>query len=111
MSMAMQELLDRLEAIIPPSLVYATKKMFGGTALMVRGHMALWAGKEGNMLVRVGKTGMETALKHEGTSLMEMTGRTMGGFVLVSGDVLEDEETLAFWLQTGLASVQILPPK
>lgn len=111
MSMAAEDLLDRLDALFPLHLAYARKKMFGGTAIMVRGHMALWVGKDGNILVRTGKSGMETALKHEGTSKMEMTGRTMGGFVLVSGDVLEDEDTLAFWLQTALDTVQALPPK
>jgi TfoX/Sxy family transcriptional regulator of competence genes len=111
MSMAMQELLDRLDFLFPPSLAYTPKKMFGGTALIVRGHMALWVGKEGNLLVRVGKNGMETALKREGASPMEMTGRTMGGFVLVSGDVLEDDETLGSWLQSALSTVQIMPPK
>lgn len=107
----MLELLNRLDALFPPSMAYSPKKMFGGTALMVAGHMALWIGKEGNLLVRVGKSGMETALNLEGTSLMEMRGRTMGGFVLVSGDVLEEDETLRFWLQTALGAVAILPPK
>jgi TfoX/Sxy family transcriptional regulator of competence genes len=111
MSMAMQELLERLYALLPPSLAYSPKKMFGGTSIMVAGHLTLWVGKEGNLLVRVGKSGMETALKHEGTSLMQMTGRSMGGYVVVSGDVLEDEEKLAFWMQTALAAVAILPPK
>jgi hypothetical protein len=42
---------------------------------------------------------------------MEMGTRSMGGFVVVSGDALEDDEALAEWLDIARAVVATLPPK
>ena len=45
--------------------------------------------KSEHLLVRVGKYGMEAALAQPGATVMDMGGRTMGGFVVVGGDAIE----------------------
>jgi hypothetical protein len=85
--------------------------MFGARAFMLNGNMVVATFRDGSLLVRVGKEGMEEALSMPGTSRMEMGKRTMGGFVVVSGDALEDDDALSVWLERGRAVAASLPPK
>ena len=111
MSMATDELAERIRALLPPRVHCLEKKMFGGIAFMHRGNMLVAPLKDGGMLARVGKDGMEEALALPGTSVMDMGGRSMGGFVVVSGDALEDDDDLRAWLQRCLGFVESLPVK
>lgn len=111
MSMASDELADRIRDLFSPEENIRERKMFGANAFMSNGNMLVAPMKDGSLLVRVGKDGMDDALAMEGASLMEMGGRTMGGFVVVSGDALEEEFALGEWLDRARAFVRTLPPK
>lgn len=110
MSMALEELSERIRALTP-DLALVEKKMFNGRAFMHRGNMLVCPIKDGSLLVRVGKDGMETALARPGATPMVMNGRTMGGFVFVAGDAIEDDETLQSWITTARTFVDTLPAK
>jgi hypothetical protein len=110
MSLALEELSERIRALTP-DLVLVEKKMFNGRAFMHRGNMLVCPIKDGTLLVRVGKDGMAAALERPGASPMVMNGRTMGGFVFVTGDAIEDDEVLGSWLTTARDFVATLPPK
>jgi len=110
MSMASEELAERLRALLPP-VHLREQKMFGTIAFMLNGNMLAAPMKDGALLLRVGKHGMAAALERPGASRMEMGTRSMGGFVVVSGDALEDDEALAEWLDIARAVVATLPPK
>lgn len=111
MSMAREELADRIRDLLPPGVYPVEKRMFGGIAFIVHGNMLICPLKDGTLMVRVGKDGMETALTRPGASIMEMNGRQMNGFILVSGDAIEDDDILADWLATAYAFVRTLPSK
>ena len=111
MSMATDDLAERIRAVLPARVHCLEKKMFGGIAFMYQGNMLVAPLKDGGMLARVGKDGMEEALALPGASVMDMGGRSMGGFVVVSGDALEDDDDLREWLQRCLRFVQTLPQK
>ena len=110
MSMALEDLSERIRSLTP-DLVLVEKKMFNGRAFMHRGNMLVCPIKDGSLLVRVGKEGMAAALEQPGATPMIMNGRTMGGFVFVSGDAIEDDDALAGWLRTARAFVETLRPK
>jgi hypothetical protein len=62
-------------------------------------------------MVRVGKDGRDDALAR-GAEPMEMgAGRTMGGFVVVPGDRIEDAADLETWVAAGVRVANSLPPK
>ena len=84
------------------------QKMFGGIAWMVNTHMAT-AIVGDDLLARVGADGYEAALAR-GALEMRMGERTMGGFVRVPGDQLDDD-TLGEWLDIGVEIAQSQPPK
>lgn len=111
MTQALEELAGRVRDYYAPRITTVEKRMFGGIAFMVRGNMAVAPVRDGTMMVRVGKEALDEAIKRPGARQMEMQGRKMGGFVEVDGDVLEDDETLAHWLNAGLAFTLTLPPK
>lgn len=111
MSMAREELADRVRDLLPREDMVREQKMFGAMAFMLNGHMVVATTKDGSLLVRVGKDGMEAALRLPGVGPMEMSGRRMGGFVVVDGDVIEEESALGEWLDKARMVVKSLPPK
>lgn len=111
MSMACDELAARIRDLLPRGAHPTEKKMFGGIAFMLDGNMLVCPTREGSLMVRVGKDGMAAALEQPGAGLMEMSGRSMGGFVLVEGDAIEDDEALSDWLRRAHAFVKTLPAK
>lgn len=111
MSMACDELSDRIRDVLHMLPFVAEKKMFGGRAFLHHGNMLVCPTKEGSLIVRVGKDGMDDALAQSGAAVVEMGGRSMSGFVVVSGDALEDDDILANWIARARAFVDTLPPK
>ena len=101
-----QRIRDLLSVRTPP----VEKKMFGGIAFMVRGHMC--CGVIGNVLmVRVGPARHDEALKRPHARPMDFTGRPMNGYLYVDPDGLESDAELAAWLHMCEAFVRTLPPK
>lgn len=111
MDMAVIELADRIRRRLDDRPGIVEKKMFGAMAFMVHGNMLVAPMKGGNLLVRTGKDGYEAALARPGAGPMVMGDRTMSGFVEVSGDTVEDDETLDDWIAIADAFVMTLPPK
>ncbi|MET3924917.1 TfoX/Sxy family protein [Devosia sp. 2618] len=111
MSLASEELSDRVRDLLARHRSITEKKMFGGRCFMIDGNMVVCPLKEGGLLVRVGKGGYEEILSLPGASAMNMGSKTMSGFVEVSGDVLEDDDVLQEWVERARVFVSTLPPK
>lgn len=111
MSMAAEDLADRIRILLEPVPAIREQKMFGGIAFMWNGNMLVGPMKDGGLLVRVGKEGYEAALQRPGAAPMNFTGRTMAGFVEVAGDAIEDDEQLSEWIDIARAFVSTLPAK
>jgi hypothetical protein len=84
--------------------------MFGGTCFMLNGNMVLSASPRG-LLVRVGKEGMDAALKRAGARPMIMGGRTLVGYVFVAEEAMKTAAALKKWIDVALTHVATLPPK
>jgi hypothetical protein len=111
MSMAVEELSERIRDLLPGEEHVREQKMFGAMCFMLNGNMLVAPLKDGSLLVRTGKDGMDAALRRPGTSLMKMNGRRMNGFVVVSGDAVEDDSALGEWIDVARAFVHTLPAK
>lgn len=111
MSLASEELSDRIRALLPPHLATTEQKMFGGRCFMLGGNMLVGPMKDGGLLVRTGKDRYEEALAKPGARPMTMANKTMSGFVEISGDVLEDDEVLLDWIEFARSFVETLPRK
>ena len=86
------------------------KRMFGGVAFMVSGHMCCGP-LENDLMVRVGPEQYDTVLKLKHATTMEFTGRPMTGFVTVKAAGLKTKRDLTRWISYGLTFVETLPPK
>lgn len=86
------------------------RKMFGGIAFMVNGNMAV--GVSGtDLMVRVGEDGHDEAVSRPGARIFDLSARPMRGWVVVTPDGFPDEESLAGWIDQGVAFAEGLPPK
>ena len=105
-----ETLAHRLRPLFQGNFKVAEKKMFGGLAFMVNGHMCCGiVGK--NLVVRTGPEAFDQALKRPHASPMDFTGRPMKGFVYVAPAGYHSARDLKFWTKLGLDFVLSQPPK
>jgi TfoX-like protein len=105
------ELADRIRFLIGATPGVTEKKMFGGLAFLVRGNMAISASGRGGALVRVDPTETDALLATADATLAVMGGRTMQGWLRVSGEHLETDEQLTEWVNRAVGYTRSLPPK
>lgn len=85
------------------------RKMFGGLAFMLDGHMTV--GVLGtDLMVRLGADGARDALHEPHVREMDFTGRPMKGMVFVEKAGTRGAQ-LARWLAEAAEHVRTLPPK
>jgi hypothetical protein len=110
--MAFDEVLaDRVRTMLADEPV-AEKKMFGGLAFLLGGNMSVSASGQGGLLVRVDPGQTDDLLAEPGAEEFDMGGRgPMKGWLRVSPDVLDDDETLGAWVSRGVAYARSLPAK
>lgn len=111
MSLAADDLADRIRRQIGLDPGIVEKRMFGGSAFMLHGHMIVATTRSGTLLVRVGPERYGDAVTRPGVAAMQMGGRIMTGFVEVGDDGIESEEALADWIRDAELFVATLPPK
>lgn len=105
-----EELGARLLAAVEDESDIVTRKMFGGLAVMWRGHML--AGVIGDeLMVRVGPEAYEETLVLPGVREMDFTGKTMKGMVMVSPLEVAELAGVEQWVQRAKQFVGTLPPK
>ncbi len=85
-------------------------RMFGGICLMHRGNMLCGVHKDG-AIYRVGKPRHSDALALEHVKPMTMTGRSMGGFVDVRSEAMDDDILRKQLLEMALEFTTSLPAK
>lgn len=103
-------LAERISFLLREKQNVTEKKMFGGLAFMVSGHMC--CGIVGaNLMARVGADQYAKALQRPFAKEMDFTGRPMKGMVFVEPDGFESDTNLQSWINLCLNFVNTLPPK
>ena len=102
-------LLDQLTAAVTP-LGAKAQKMFSGTGFMLNGNLLIGTSRDG-LIVRVGKADEAAAAELEGASVMEMRGKQMPGWIIVSADGCKTNAQIQQWLTMALAFNKTLPSK
>lgn len=109
--MAYDEILaERIRARLDGHMDVTEKRMFGGIAFLLGGHMCAGVVRT-DLMVRVGPAAHIDALAQPGAREMDFTGKPLAGFVYVDGETVADDGALADWLGRGLAFAASLPPK
>lgn len=86
------------------------KKMFGGLAFMLRGHMCCGVSGE-DLMLRVGPDAYQEALSRPHARPMDFTGKPLRGFVYVAPEGVEEDADLSEWIAIGSRFVRSLPAK
>jgi TfoX/Sxy family transcriptional regulator of competence genes len=103
-------LAERLRDLLKQHNNVSEKKMFGGLAFMLDGHM--FVGILGDRLMaRVGPAGYEDTLRRPHVSEMDFTGKPMKGYVYIAPEGFESDQDLENWVTLCVKFVSTLPPK
>ena len=103
-------LAERVRTHLQDAPEYAEKKMFGGLAFMVRGHMC--AGILGDeLMVRVGKDLYDDTLDRLHVRPMDFTGRPMTGFVCVEPEGVTEDAGIADFVDLARRFNSTMPAK
>jgi TfoX/Sxy family transcriptional regulator of competence genes len=103
-------LAERIRGLLEDRGQVSERRMFGGLAFLVRGHMTVGIVKD-ELMVRVGPESYSQALSEQHARAMDFTGRPMKGLVFVSGEGLESDTDLERWVERGVAYAASLPRK
>jgi TfoX/Sxy family transcriptional regulator of competence genes len=106
-----EELANRIREELAGEDAVTEKKMFGGLAFLVHGHMCVSASHTGGLLARVDPAKSDEALAGPHAATMEMGGRSMEGWIAVAPEGVESDGELTSWVERSLAYVGTLPPK
>lgn len=105
-----EKLADQVRKVLARRKDLTEKKMFGGIAFMLRGHMCCGVVNE-ELVVRVGPERYEKALSQPQARPMDFTGRPLKGFVFVSPNGYKTGKALAKWVRQAVQFVMTLPRK
>jgi hypothetical protein len=106
-----EDLADRMRELLAEEPDLSEKKMFGGLAFLLGGHMAVAASGQGGALVRVDRAEADGLIDGSAAEPMIMKGRPMAGWLRVPGDDLRTERQLGRWVGIATRFVRTLPPK
>ena len=106
-----EALADRIRELLAREDAIAEKRMFGGLAFLLNGHMSVAASHTGGLLVRVDPAETDAAVALPHAERMEMRGRSMDGWVTVAAEGVREQDALAAWVERGVAYARSLPPK
>lgn len=104
-----EQLADRVRDVLAPEPGLTERKMFGGLAFMLDGHMC--CGVVGSdLMLRLGIDGADGALARPHVRPMDFTGKPLAGMVYVAPAGLRGV-ALRRWVERASAFVRTLPPK
>ena len=95
-------LAERIRALLAERPDVVEKRMFGGLAFMVAGHMAVGIVKN-DLMVRVGKNKYAELVREPHARPMDFTGRPATGALYVAPAGVESDADLERWVGHGLA--------
>jgi hypothetical protein len=106
-----EDLADRIRDVLADEPDLTEKKMFGGLAFLIAGHMAVAASGRGGLMVRVDPDKGDDLMAKSNAQPMEMRGRAMSGWLRVDTDDVRQKRQLVTWVKRGVSYAKSLPPK
>ncbi len=105
-----EQLADRVRAALGEQPNLTERKMFGGLAFLLGGHMCCGIVGE-DLMVRVGHDAYEQAISKPHARPMDFTGRPSKGMVYVAPAGLRTAKSLREWIERGAKFAAPLPAK
>jgi hypothetical protein len=105
-----EDLANRLREATAAEHGVTEKRMFGGLAFLIHGHLAVSASGRGGLLLRVDPAKADALLREPQVRPFEMRGRELNGWLHVDTDNIDDANFERL-VNHGLAYARSLPPK
>lgn len=106
-----EQLAARIRSLLGGEPRLTERRMFGGLAFLIGGHMSVAASGHGGLMVRVDPATGANLVATSAARPMEMRGRAMDGWLRVATAGVGDDAQLARWVGIGAAYARPLPPK
>jgi TfoX/Sxy family transcriptional regulator of competence genes len=105
-----EELADRIHDVVKDEPGLSVKRMFGGLAFLIDGHMAASASRQGGILLRVDPAQTRALVDEPLVGPFVMRGRELDGWLRVDADAVRTDDALRSWVGRGVTYARSLPP-
>jgi len=106
-----EDLADRIRELLSGQRGVEEKRMFGGLAFLINGHMSVAASGKGGLLVRVPPEDTAKLLDGKHVDPMVMAGRETRGWLRVAPEGMKTKRQLQTWVSRGTSYAKTLKPK
>lgn len=106
-----EDLANRIRELLAGEDGVTEKRMFGGLAFLVGGHMAVAASGKGGLMARVHPGETDALMEKPHAGPMVMSGREAQGWLRVDAEGVRTKRGLEPWVRRGVAYARSLPPK
>src|SRR4051794_34967493 len=96
-----EDLAARIRELVAGEPGLTERRMCGGLAFLVDGHMAVAASGQGGLMVRVDPEQTEELIGRPHARPLEMRGRPMDGWLRVDAEGVATREALEPWVARG----------
>jgi TfoX/Sxy family transcriptional regulator of competence genes len=103
-------LADRVRSILKEAGEFSEKKMFGGLAFMVNGHMCCGVLKT-DLVLRLTPEEAAASLRQPNTRPMDFTGKPMRSMIYVSAMGTDSDQALATWVESAVMLARSVIPE
>ncbi len=104
------ELAERVRHLLMFEPELAEKRMFGGVAFLINGHIAVAVSSRGGLLMRVEEDETEAMLAMPHVEPFEMRGKALRGWAHVGKEAVAEDDDLQRWVASGVELARALPP-
>jgi hypothetical protein len=106
-----EDLANRVRELLSDEPGVVEKKMFGGLAFLIGGHMSVSASGRGGLLLRCEPDETDALIAKPHAGPFEMRGRVMDGWLRVETEGVKTKRELQRWISRGVSYARSLPPK
>ncbi|MGB3441992.1 MAG: TfoX/Sxy family protein [Actinophytocola sp.] len=104
------DLADRIRELVATERGVDERRMFGGLAFLINGHMSVAASRQGGLLVRVPPAETDALTGDDRVQPMVSAGQPRRGWLHVAATADEDA-WVEEWVVRGVSYARSLPPK
>ncbi|HEV7162776.1 MAG TPA: TfoX/Sxy family protein [Solirubrobacteraceae bacterium] len=106
-----EDLANRIRELLATEAGVVERRMFGGLAFLVDGHMSVSVSARGGLLLRCDPTETDALLAKPHASTFEMRGRPMDGWLRIEAEGVHTKRQLERWVSRSVAYAKTLPAK
>lgn len=106
-----EDLAYRLRELFQDEKGLVEKRMFGGLAFLIHGHMAVSASGQGGLLLRVDPAKTQELVRRAHAHPFVMRDKEMDGWMRIDEEGVRTKRQLERWVTIGVNYARSLPPK